>query len=110
MAILDSSIVNVALPKMMNTFAVKREQIAWVTTGFMLASAVIMPIVGYLVARFGHRTLYLWSLAIFTIGSAACAFAWSFDTLIAARILQAIGAGVLQPAGMSIVAVLFEQS
>jgi len=107
MAILDSSIVNIALPQMMSTFGVKRDQIQWVSTGFMLTSAVTMPIVGWLLIRFGPKLLYLSALSLFTFGSAACALAWSFDSLIMARVLQAIGSGAMQPVGMAIVASMF---
>ena len=63
MAILDSSIVNVALPHMMSTFGVDRDQIEWVATGFMLTSAVVMPFVGWLTNRISYKALYLGSLA-----------------------------------------------
>ena len=108
MAILDSSIVNVALPRMMSTFGVNRDQIEWVSTGFMLATAVSMPLVGWVLTRIGQKALYLGALGLFTFGSAVCAFAWSYDSLIAARIIQAVGAGGIQPAGMAIIAGLFE--
>ena len=108
MAILDSSIVNVALPHMMSAFGVTRDRIEWVATGFMLASATVMPLVGWMSGRMTYKTLYLGSLFVFTAGSAMCAFAWSLEALIAARIIQAIGAGAMQPIGMSIVAELFE--
>ena len=108
MAILDSSIVNVALPHMMSAFGVSRDEIEWVSTAFMLATAVAMPLVGWLAARLSHRTLYLGSLALFTAGSAACAFAWSYDAMIGARVIQAVGGGAIQPVGMAIVAELFE--
>ncbi len=108
MAILDASIVNVALPHMMSAMRVNREQIEWVTTAFMLATAVSMPLVGWMVGRLGHKTLYLGSLGVFTLGSAACALAWSYDSLIVARVLQALGGGAVQPVGMAIVADLFE--
>ena len=108
MAILDSSIVNVALPHMMSTFGVDREQIEWVSTGFMLTSAVVMPLVGWLASRISYKALYLGSLLIFTTASALCAMAWSYESLIAARILQALGGGAIQPIGMAIVAELFE--
>ena len=110
MAILDASIVNVALPHMMSAFGVSRDEIEWVSTAFMLATAVAMPLVGWLASRLSHRTLYLGSLALFTAGSAACAFAWSYDALIAARVIQAVGGGAIQPVGMAIVADLFEPS
>ena len=108
MAILDSSIVNVALPHMMSAFEVNRDQIEWVATAFMLALATAMPLVGWLVGRVGLKALYLTSLAIFTAGSAVCAFAWSYDTLVAARVVQALGGGAIQPVGMAFVADLFE--
>ena len=108
MAVLDSSIVNVALPHMMGTFGVDREQIEWVATGFMLTSAVVMPLVGWITNRINYKVLYLGSLLVFTLASAACAMAWSYESLIAARILQALGGGAIQPIGMAIVAELFE--
>lgn len=107
MAILDSSIVNVALPHMMSAFGVNRDQIEWVSTAFMLALAVTMIMVGWLVQRLGHKTLYIASLLIFTVGSALCAFAWSYQSMIAARVIQAIGGGAIQPVGMSIVSEIF---
>ena len=108
MAVLDSSIINVALPHMMSTFGVDREQIEWVATGFMLTSAVVMPLVGWVATRISYKALYLGSLLVFTSASALCALAWSYESLIAARILQAMGGGAIQPIGMAIVAELFE--
>jgi DHA2 family multidrug resistance protein len=108
MAILDTSIVNVALPHMMSTFGVDREKIEWVATAFMLAAAVTMPLVGWMVGRVGNRNLYLVSLLLFTASSAACAFAWSYPSLIFARILQAIGGGAIQPIGMALIGDHFE--
>jgi MFS transporter, DHA2 family, multidrug resistance protein len=108
MAILDSSIVNVALPHMMSTFGVDRDKIEWVSTGFMLTSAVVMPLVGWLTSRISYKALYLGSLAVFTIGSLLCALAWSYESLVAARVLQALGGGAIQPIGMAIVAELFD--
>lgn len=108
MAILDSSIVNVALPHMMSAFGVSREQVEWVSTAFMLASAVSMPLVGWLVAKMGYKVLYAGSLFLFTLGSLACAAAWSFPALVGARVIQAVGGGMIQPVGMAIIAELFE--
>jgi EmrB/QacA subfamily drug resistance transporter len=108
MAVLDSSIVNVALPHMMSSFGVNRDQIEWVSTGFMLASAAAMPLVGWLTSRINYKVLYLGCLTVFTVASGLCAMAWSYESLIAARVLQAIGGGAIQPIGMAIVAELFE--
>lgn len=108
MAILDSSIVNVSLPHIMSALEVNRDQIEWVSTAFMITMVVVMPLVGWMVGRLGHKVLYLGSLALFTVGSALCAFAWDYNALVTARVLQAIGGGAIQPVGMAIVADLFE--
>ena len=108
MAVLDMSIVNVALPHMMSAFGVNRDQIEWVATGFMLASATIMPFIGWVAGRVSYKTLYLGCLALFTVASGLCALAWNLESLIVARILQAIGGGAIQPIGMAIIAELFE--
>ena len=108
MAILDTTIVNVALPHMMSAFGVDRDKIEWVVTAFMLATAVTMTLMGWLANRLGFNALYLGSLFVFTAGSAVCATAWSYHSLIAARVLQAIGGGAIQPIGMAIITDLFE--
>ncbi len=108
MAVLDMSIVNVALPHMMSAFGVNRDQIEWVATGFMLASATVMPFMGWVARRINYKTLYLGCLALFTVASGLCALAWNLDSLIAFRILQALGGGAIQPIGMAIIAELFE--
>ncbi|OIR13626.1 multidrug export protein EmrB [mine drainage metagenome] len=108
MAILDASVVNVALPHMMSSFGVDREQIEWVATGYMLTSAVVMPFMGWIATRVDYKFLYLSCLALFTLGSVACAFSWSYGSLIAFRVIQALGGGGIQPTGMAIVAELFE--
>ncbi len=108
MAILDASIVNVALPHMMSTFSVNRDKIEWVATGFMLASAAIMPLIGWISIRVNYKTLYLICLLVFTAASGACAMAWNYESLVAARIIQALGGGAILPLGMSMIAELFE--
>jgi EmrB/QacA subfamily drug resistance transporter len=93
---------------MMSSFGVDRDKIEWVSTGFMLTSAVVMPLMGWLTNRISYKALYLGSLVVFTVASGLCAMAWSYESLIAARILQALGGGAIQPIGMAIVAELFE--
>ena len=105
---LNSSIVNIALPHMMSTFGVNRNQIEWVTTGFMLTSAVAMPLVGWVVGRIGTKALYLISLVAFCFGTITCAISWDYNSMIFARAIQAIGAGGMQPVGMAMIASLFE--
>ena len=107
-SLLTSSVVNVAIPRIMSTFSIGRDQAEWISTSFMLASAVAMPLVGWMVNRFGHKSFYLAALALFTAGTALCAMAWDFNSLIAARVIQAFGGGAMMPAGMAIVALLFK--
>ncbi|HAU32545.1 MAG TPA: MFS transporter [Desulfotomaculum sp.] len=102
MAILDSSIVNVALPKMMVIFSVSEDSIQWVLTVYMLTLGVIMPLSGFLGDTFGYKRVYFFALALFVIGSAFCGMSWSVNSMIGARIFQAVGGGILQPIGMAI--------
>jgi len=103
MAILDSSIVNVALPKLMSIFGVGAESIQWVMTAYLLVSGVVIPVTGYLGDRFGYKRLYIYTLVAFTIGSGLCAIAWSNSSLVAFRVLQAIGGGMMIPVSMAMI-------
>ena len=76
----------------------------WVVTGYMLALAAVIPVTGWAARRLGTRRLYLISLVLFTLGSLLCGFAWSTDSLIAFRVLQGLGGGMLMPTGMIILA------
>lgn len=102
MAILDTSILNVALPKLMVLFSVDTKQIDWVLTAYMLVSGAIIPITTYLGERFGYRTLYIWSVASFTLGSLLCGLAWNNPSLVAFRVIQGIGGGLIMPVGMAL--------
>lgn len=101
MAILDSSIVNVAIPTMMTIFGASTSQIEWVLTGYMLTMGVVIPLTGYLSDSFGYKKIYIFALALFTIGSGLCGIAWSTESMIAARVIQAVGGGMIMPVGMS---------
>ena len=102
MAVLDTSIVNVALADMSGTLGATIEQITWVVTGYMLANVLIMPIIGMLASRFGRKNLYLASLAIFTIASMLCGLARSLETMVLVRAFQGIGGGVLMTIAQAI--------
>ena len=95
MAVLDSSIVNVALPDMSGTLGATVEQITWVVTGYILSNVIIMPIIAMLSARFGRKRFYLANVALFTLASMACGLARSLETMVVFRVLQGIGGGVL---------------
>lgn len=103
MAVLDSSIVNVAIPKMMTIFGASTDQIEWILTGYMLTMSIVIPLTGYLGDRFGLKRLYIFALAVFTIGSALCGMAISTETMVAARVIQAIGGGMIMPVGMAMI-------
>lgn len=107
MAILDSSIVNVALPKFMTLFGSSAEEVQWILTGYMLTTGVVVPITGYLGDRFGNKFMYIWSVAAFTIGSLLCGMAWDTTSLTIFRVIQAIGGGMIIPISMSMIFRIF---
>lgn len=99
MDLLDSTIVNVALPTLGRTFGAGNTTLEWVVTGYLLSLAVWIPASGWLGDRFGTKRVFLFALAMFTLGSALCGAAWSVQSLIAFRVLQGIGGGMLTPVG-----------
>jgi MFS transporter, DHA2 family, multidrug resistance protein len=107
MATLDSSIVNVSIPKIMADFGVNIDDIEWVLTGYMIAFAVLMPLTAWLRDRVGYKALYMGSLIVFTAGSLLCGAAWNLESLIGARIIQALGGGAITPTGMAMISEVF---
>jgi EmrB/QacA subfamily drug resistance transporter len=107
MAVLDGSIVNVSLPRMMADFGSNVDDIEWVVTGYMLAFATLMPLTGWLRNAIGHKRLYILSLTVFTCGSLLCGMAWNLPSLIAARVFQALGGGAIGPTSMSMISEVF---
>lgn len=103
MAILNGSIVNVALPRIMAIFNASPDRIQWVLTVYIMTLGVIMPITGYLGDTFGYKRMYFVALSIFTLGSALCGLSWNVNSLVAARIIQAVGGGIMQPLGMAFI-------
>jgi EmrB/QacA subfamily drug resistance transporter len=102
MSILDTTVINVAIDQLATDFNASLTTIQWVVTGYTLALAAVIPITGWAADRFGTKRIYLWSLALFMLGSALCAAAWSADSLIAFRVLQGIGGGMIMPSVMTI--------
>ncbi|MBI3326229.1 MAG: DHA2 family efflux MFS transporter permease subunit [Nitrospinae bacterium] len=98
--VVSGTAVNVALPQMMTTFGMNLDEVQWVITAYMIASAVLIPTVGWLGNRLGNRNLFLVSLLMFIASSALCGLAWSGGTLIFFRVLQGIGGGPLMPMTM----------
>ena len=104
MSILDTTIVAVALATLGRDFHVTVSTIQWVTTGYLLSLAVVIPVTGWAVERFGARRIWMMSLVLFIAGSCLCGVAWSAPSLIAFRVLQGLGGGMLLPVGQSILA------
>jgi EmrB/QacA subfamily drug resistance transporter len=102
MVILDTTVVNVALPVLGQVFGTDLSLLQWVISAYLLAQAAVIPLSGWLSDRYGARRVYLTSLVLFTVGSALCGLALSGEMLIATRVLQGLGGGMLMPIGMAV--------
>jgi EmrB/QacA subfamily drug resistance transporter len=102
MSVLDTTIVNVALHSLSIDLHASLNTIQWVITGYLLSLAAVIPVTGWAVRRFSARRLYLIALVVFTVGSGLCALATSSGELIAFRVLQGVGGGMLTPIGQMI--------
>ncbi|WP_007517548.1 DHA2 family efflux MFS transporter permease subunit [Pseudofrankia saprophytica] len=104
MVILDTTIVSVAIHDLGSEFDTSLSTISWVTTGYLLALAVVIPLAGWAVERFGAFRMWNISLALFVIGSALCGLAWSAPVLVLFRVLQGLGGGMIMPICMTLLA------
>lgn len=95
--VFDSTILSVAIPTLSADFDAPLDDIQWVVTGYLLAMFAVIPVTGWAQARFGGKRLWLAALTVFTVGSALCGFAWDAPSLIAFRVLQGLGGGVIVP-------------
>ena len=102
LSVLDSTILNVALPYVMAGFSSDVEHAKWIASGFFLGATVSMPLSGWLGNRFGSGPVYIIALSVFTLGAAFCSVAWSLNTLIALRVIQGVAAGFIQPTSIEI--------
>ena len=102
MSVLDTTIVNVALHDLTRDLHAPLASIQWVITGYLLSLAAVIPVTGWAVRRYSARRLYLIALVVFTAGSALCALATNSTELIAFRVLQGIGGGMITPIGQMI--------
>jgi EmrB/QacA subfamily drug resistance transporter len=97
LAQLDATIVNVSLSSLASDLHASLPTIQWVTSGYLLALTLVLPLNGWLVDRIGGKALYLWCFSAFTMSSALCGLAWSAGSLIGFRILQGVSGGLLAP-------------
>lgn len=107
MEVLDTSIANVALPHMAGTLGASQEEATWVLTSYLVSSAIVLPISGWLSNRFGRKRFYMTCVALFTACSLLCGIAQTLPMLIIARILQGAGGGGLAPSEQAILADTF---
>jgi len=101
-AILNQTMINVAIPKMMIDLNVSTTTIQWLSTGFMLANAVMIPISAFLMESIPTRILFVSAMSLFTVGSFVCGIVSSFGLILFGRIIQAIAAGIMMPLVTSI--------
>lgn len=101
--ILDSSIVNVAIPTMMGNIGATLDEVSWVTTGYMIANSIVLPIAAWLGTRFGRRKYFTSAIILFTIASFACGMSPNLGCLIFFRILQGMAGGALLPTSQTLI-------
>jgi DHA2 family multidrug resistance protein len=93
--LVDTSIVNVAIPHMMGNLGATLEEIAWVSTGYIVANVIVLPLTGWLSERLGRRNYYTGSIALFTVASFFCGHASTLESLVFWRVVQGLGGGAL---------------
>ncbi|RIL73656.1 DHA2 family efflux MFS transporter permease subunit [Staphylococcus devriesei] len=106
-AILNQTLLNVALPKINTEFNISASTGQWLMTGFMLVNGILIPISAFLFNKYSYRRLFIIALVLFTIGSLVCAISTNFPMMMGGRVLQAIGAGVLMPLGSNVIVTIF---
>ncbi len=104
MSILDTTIVNVALATLSRELHAPLSTIQWVSTGYLVALATVIPMTGWASERFGAKQLWMMVVGLFVLGSVLSGLAWSAGSLIFFRVLQGLGGGMIMPAGMTILA------
>lgn len=110
MALLDISIVNVALSDIRASFGTPLDQIAWVSTGYMMANVVVIPMTGWLQARFGFKRYFAASVLLFVAASTLCGLSWNLPSLVLFRVLQGCGGGAIIPTSQAILFATFPPS
>ena len=100
--LLDTTIVNIALDHLHTVFGASVAQTQWVVTGYLLAFVAVIPLTGWVSERFGARNTWMFAVAVFLVGSVLCGFAASLPELIAFRVLQGVGGGMVLPVTISI--------
>src|SRR5215472_19140136 len=105
MQTLDTTIANVALPRMQGTLSATQDEMGWVLTSYIVAAAITIPLTGWLASQFGRRRIFLISIVLFTVASVLCGLAASLPQIVFFRLLQGVGGAALVPLSQ---AVLFD--
>src|SRR3712207_487104 len=100
MSILATTIVVVALETLSRDLSAPLDTVQWVSTGYLLALSIVIPLTGWMSERFGSSLIYMTSIALFVLGSALCGLAWNAESLIVFRVLQGFGGWMIMPVGM----------
>lgn len=106
-AFLNNTLLNVALPSMIDEFAISPSQVQWVTTSYMLVNGILIPCSAFLIQRFPNRNLFLTAMTLFTIGTFVAMVSQTFSILIIGRMLQASGSALMMPLLMNIILMVF---
>jgi DHA2 family multidrug resistance protein len=100
--LLDSSIINVALPHMQGSFSASVDEVTWVVTSYLVANGVMIPLTGWISARFGRKRYFLLSVSGFVLASAACGAARSLNQMVLFRLIQGLAGAAMQPCSQAI--------
>lgn len=103
MVILDSTVVNVAIPNLQHYFNTSLKGIQWTITGYTLALSAVIPLAGWMTDKFGAKRIFLITITLFTLGSVLCALAQTADQLVLFRVIQGLGGGMVAPIGMAMI-------
>ncbi|MCL6636764.1 MAG: DHA2 family efflux MFS transporter permease subunit [Alicyclobacillus sp.] len=106
-SILNQTLLNVAIPHLMNAFGVDADTVQWLSTGYQLTNGIVIPVSAFLIAVLTTRQLFIACMSVFTAGTLICALAPNFTVMLVGRIVQAAGAGVLMPLMMTVIMRLF---
>ncbi|WML47961.1 DHA2 family efflux MFS transporter permease subunit [Neobacillus sp. PS3-34] len=106
-AILNQTLLNVAIPHIMTDLNISANTVQWLSTGYMLVNGIFIPVTAYLIEKFGTRKLFFTSVLLFTVGSVICSFATNFGVLMTGRVVQASGAGIIMPLMMTVFFTIF---
>jgi DHA2 family multidrug resistance protein len=100
--VLDSSIVNVSLPHMQGSFSASVDEIVWVVTSYLVAAGIMIPMTGWIAARFGRKRYFIGSVIMFIIASALCGIARTLDQIVIFRVLQGAAGAAMMPLSQAI--------